>query len=131
MKKIGFVPKCEEESGGESTVIEHNRGAEAVKKITFWYRRNPVETLIHTLGVSGIIAVLVIGIVCFLVFIQTIRGQEPNIPELLSNISLLIIGYYFGRKTPKDAKVSKQPIGFNAKEDREQGAAADANKARR
>ena len=121
MKKIGFVTICEgeEEQQENYTVTKHKNGAQtATKSSNRSNKLHPVETLINTLGTTGIIAVIVIGTVCLLTGIQVIRGQETNIPTLLSHITLLIVGYFFGQQTQKDPEVSKRPIGFNVKKRR-------------
>lgn len=60
-------------------------------------------------GVPGVIAVGVIGTICFIAIHQVATRQPVEIPKYFTEISSLIIGYYFGTHThkqkdsPKDA----------------------------
>ena len=48
-------------------------------------------------GVSGILAILVVGTACLIALAQTWRGLDVNLPKYFTELSTLIIGYYFGR----------------------------------
>lgn len=48
-------------------------------------------------GVTGILAILVVGTACFIAISQSWRGSEINLPKYFTELSTLIIGYYFGK----------------------------------
>ncbi len=78
--------------------------------------RTQFEFLIDTLQTSGILAVVVVSTICGLILVQSYRGQEIKIPEFLTSITTLIVGFYFGRKTigVSDGQPAneKKKIGF-------------------
>jgi len=52
-----------------------------------------IELLRESVLVQSLITLLVVSIVCYLVIVQ-----QP-VPELLSQVMMLVIGFYFGSKT--------------------------------
>ncbi len=49
-------------------------------------------------GISGVIAVLIISTACVIATVQVWRGTEISIPKYFSELTTLIVGYYFGSK---------------------------------
>ena len=81
------ITKSEESSDGKNTVQ--------------FKKRSPFEMIIEDHGIPGIIAVMVIGTICFIAIKQTMAGMDINLPDYFAEISTLIVGYYFGRQTGK------------------------------
>lgn len=61
-----------------------------------------IKTLVNDVfeseGVAGVIALILISTICFLIIIQTLRGEDIELPAYLTEFSALVFGYYFGRK---------------------------------
>jgi hypothetical protein len=48
-------------------------------------------------GVAGILAIVVVGTSCVIALIQIARGLEVSLPKYFTELSMLIVGYYFGK----------------------------------
>ena len=81
------IKKSEESSNGKNTVQ--------------FKKRSPFEMIIKDHGIPGIIAVMVIGTICYIAIKQTMSGMDIKLPDYFTEISTLIIGYYFGSQTGK------------------------------
>lgn len=113
MKK-GFMNltriRCEREV---EKVIETKNGNK--QRIVERRRLTPLEFIFQTLGVAGILAILIFSTICTIVLTQSLNGQEVKIPPFFTEFATLIIGYYFGQKAHgSDASSSEKnrTIGF-------------------
>jgi uncharacterized membrane protein AbrB (regulator of aidB expression) len=60
-----------------------------------------LRPLIARQGIAGILAVLIIGTACAIAIIQIARGTEVSLPKYFTELSMLIVGYYFGKTSVK------------------------------
>ena len=112
------ILKCEYEEGGGNTSIERKNpdGSNVKKSKSYSWHKGTIEGIIQALGVSGIIAIMIIGTSCFISIAQLINKQNIELPKYLYEFSLLILGYYFGKNVSnKEASVKDQQkkMGFN------------------
>ena len=52
-------------------------------------------------GIPGVIAIGVIGTICFIAIQQVVTHQPIEIPKYFTELSSLIVGYYFGTHAGK------------------------------
>ncbi len=67
-------------------------------------RRSTLEQVLGDHGIPGAIALGVIGTICFIAVQQVITKQPIEIPKYFTELSSLIVGYYFGTHTSKKKK---------------------------
>jgi len=79
------------------TTITTKDGTTAKTKRTD--QQSLAELLLAKHVVTGVIAILVIGTICWIVIYQTMAGKEVILPDYLTEIASLVVGYYFGSRT--------------------------------
>jgi len=67
-------------------------------KRTKYSLRTILNDVFESEGVAGVIAILIIGTICVISLVQVFRGVELSIPKYFSELTALIVGYYFGSK---------------------------------
>jgi hypothetical protein len=87
--------------GGGTDITKSEERSDAKNTIQF-KKRSLFEMIIEDHGIPGIIAVMVIGTICYIAIKQTMSGLDIELPGYLTEISTLIVGYYFGRQTGKN-----------------------------
>lgn len=80
------------------TTTKQSNGTETHTQEYDSWDQTSFETFVETLGVSGIIAVLIMVTACSISLVQVVRGATPDLPNYLINAFSLILGYYFGQK---------------------------------
>lgn len=66
--------------------------------------QTPLETVTENFGVIGIIAILIIVTICAVTVIQCLYKQEFSLPKYLTELFMLVVGFYSGQKTQKTAR---------------------------
>lgn len=114
MNAFGYEKKESSSSRSEITEVD---GTKKVSEVNHSNSAGLLDSLVGTLGASGIIAVLVISTACAIAIIQVVRGTPVEMPKFLYEFSILILGFYFGQRSStrrsqsRDAS-SKPPVGF-------------------
>lgn len=122
---MGTTAECKRGGGSRSTVKTKERpdGTKTSAEQSYAWHQGTIETVVKTLGVSGIIAILIIGTSCSLTMIQVYRGGTPELPKFLYEFSLLVLGFYFGQKSKseiKEIETPKRSVGFRQQDENNQ-----------
>ena len=64
-------------------------------------KRSWLEQVLSDHGISGVIALVVIGTICLITVQQVMAKQPIEIPKYFTELSSLIVGYYFGAHAVK------------------------------
>lgn len=87
-----MIIKCEQEN---EHVIEKSPKGQIISSRT---KYSTAEYIIGVIGVPGLLAIMIVLSLCTIIIFQAVREKPVEVPQHLTDVVTLVLGYYFGSK---------------------------------